>query len=439
MAIIPQRSLFSWREIDDLGDLQRLRLVIEHLPDESLMRALEAERGQGRDDYPVRAVWNSLLAMVVFQHESVESLRRELLRNAPLRDLCGFDPVRAASATPPSSAYSRFLRRLQRRGGEIEAIFDRLVDLVGEVLPEFGRTLAIDGKAIRTHAEPRKRGAPQPKSDGRRDTDADFGAKGPLRRTAGGAWTRGARGWFGYKLHLVVDADHELPVAFSVTRASVAEQPMARRLLGGLAARHGDLLERAETLLADKGYDDGKLIRRLWDDHRIRPVIAKRRDWRDQETRLVRGRRQVVYDQDGVVYCYPHKGEPKAMAFAGFESDRGTLKYRCPAAHYGLRCRSFGRCPIGGSIRIKLDDDRRIFTPVARTSYKWGRLYNQRGAVERVNSRLDVSYGFERHFIRGLSKMRLRVGLALSVMLAMALGRVKEKQRDKLRSLVAAA
>jgi len=35
--------------------------------------------------------------------------------------------------------------------------------------------------------------------------------------------------------------------------------------------------------------------------------------------------------------------------------------------------------------------------------------------------------------------MTLRVGLALVVMLAMALGRVKEKQKDKLRSLVQAA
>ena len=51
----------------------------------------------------------------------------------------------------------------------------------------------------------------------------------------------------------------------------------------------------------------------------------------------------------------------------------------------------------------------------------------------------DVSFGFERHFIRGQAKMRLRVGLALVVMLAMALGRVKEKQKEKMRSLVQAA
>jgi len=78
MAIIPQKQLFSWKEIENLGDLDRLRLVLDYLPDEQLMRALELQRSKGRDEYPIRAVWNSILAGVVFQHNSIESLRREL-------------------------------------------------------------------------------------------------------------------------------------------------------------------------------------------------------------------------------------------------------------------------------------------------------------------------------------------------------------------------
>ncbi|MGH9341694.1 MAG: transposase, partial [Acidobacteriota bacterium] len=80
--------------------LDRLRLVIENLPDEDLMEKLEKQRGRGRDDYPVRAIWNSILAGVVFQHGSVESLGRELERNGQLRDLCGFDPFAGAEAVP---------------------------------------------------------------------------------------------------------------------------------------------------------------------------------------------------------------------------------------------------------------------------------------------------------------------------------------------------
>ncbi|MFO7898804.1 MAG: DDE transposase, partial [Planctomycetota bacterium] len=54
MAMIPQRGLFGWEEIESLGDLERLRLVLEALPAERLMRTLELERGHGRDDYPIR-------------------------------------------------------------------------------------------------------------------------------------------------------------------------------------------------------------------------------------------------------------------------------------------------------------------------------------------------------------------------------------------------
>jgi hypothetical protein len=49
---------------------------------------------------------------------------------------------------------------------------------------------------------------------------------------------------------------------------------------------------------------------------------------------------------------------------------------------------------------------------------------------------LDVSFGFEKHFIRGFKKMEIRVGLALCVMLAMAVGRIKEEHQELMRSLV---
>jgi len=73
---------------------------------------------------------------------------------------------------------------------------------------------------------------------------------------------------------------------------------------------------------------------------------------------------------------------------------------------------------------------------LARSSYALARAYRKRTSVERVNSRLDVSFGFEHHFIRGLSKMRLRCGLALVVMVATALGHAKAKRKELMRSLV---
>jgi len=440
MATIPQRQLFSWQEIEELGDLERLRLVLDYLPDESLMRILERNRGRGRDDYPIRAVWNSILAGVVCQHQSIEQLRRELSRNAQLRWLCGFDLVRGLDAVPPAHVYSRFLGLLLKHDESMNMMFDDLVEQLRELLPSFGRILAMDGKAIETFAR-RRKGLAGMSPDGRRDVDANVGKKTYRGvREDGTVWKK-VNEWFGYKLHLIVDAVHELPVAFEVTKASASEVPEGRKLVKKLKERHEKLIDGCEALTADKGLDDTALITQLWDDCGVKPVIDIRNMWKDgEETKLVAGRRNVVYDYAGNVYCHcPATGDRREMAYGGFEADRRTLKYRCPARQYGLECKGRGRCPVRGAARIKLSQDRRVFTPLARSSYQWKATYKKRTAVERVNSRLDVSFGFEQHFIRGQKKMRLRVGLALIVMLAMALGRAKEKRLDKLRSLTQAA
>ena len=41
MAIIPQQTFFVWTDIEELGDLERLQLVLEYMPDEKLMNTLE--------------------------------------------------------------------------------------------------------------------------------------------------------------------------------------------------------------------------------------------------------------------------------------------------------------------------------------------------------------------------------------------------------------
>ena len=48
---------FSWRDVEGLRDLERLRSVPDTLADEEIVAALEAGRGRGRNDHPVRAVW----------------------------------------------------------------------------------------------------------------------------------------------------------------------------------------------------------------------------------------------------------------------------------------------------------------------------------------------------------------------------------------------
>jgi hypothetical protein len=387
-------------------------------------------------------MWNALIAGVVFQHPTIESLRRELARNGQLRQLCGFWPRKKRAIVPNAWTFSRFLASVIKQAELVKAMFAKLVTEVAEALPDYGENLAIDGKGLASYARGRSKseepteGQQQP--DGRRDADAEWGVHEQRgQREDGSAWEK-ITSWFGYTLNLIVDTRYELPVGFSVTKANASEVVEAHKLLKCTEDEHPLLVERCESLAADRGYDDVKLIREISENWQALPIIDIRNCWRDGETtKLVEGAENIVYDYRGTVSCVcPRSGSQREMAYGGLERERGTLKYRCPASHYGIECAGRDKCPIGKAVRIPMAQEPRVFTPLPRNSYKWKRLYAGRTAVERVNSRLDNVYGFENHTIRGMAKMRMRCTLALAVMLAMALGRIRAKQPQKMRSLV---
>jgi hypothetical protein len=59
---------------------------------------LEVMGQQGRNDYPIPSKWDLLLVGIVFQHEGIEALRRELARNPPEPDGClRLDPLKHRS------------------------------------------------------------------------------------------------------------------------------------------------------------------------------------------------------------------------------------------------------------------------------------------------------------------------------------------------------
>ena len=397
------------------------------------MKTLESHRGNGRNEYPVRPVWNSIIAGIVLGHETIESLRRELQRNPAVCELCGFNIFALPEAVPPAWVYSRFLKLLIRHNLEVSKLFNNLVKQSMLEFPGFGRQLALDGKAIESHARRNGKLA----GDGRGDMDADWGRHVYSGIDSNGRIWESIKKWFGYKLHLIIDSEYELPVAFTLTRASVNEMPVAHKLLENLNKKHPVLIEKTEYLSADKGLDDGKLVKRLWDEWKIKPIIDIRNQWKDLDsTKVLPGYENVLYNYRGIVTCMcPKQNKIRTMAYGGFESDRNTLKYRCPAAHYGYVCEGRQKCKVGSGIRVPLDVDRRIFTPVARSSYKWKRLYKKRTAVERVNSRLDTSFGFEHHTMRGSKKVSLKLCLAFSIMLAIAVGWKKEDHPELVRSM----
>ena len=62
---------------------------------------------------------------------------------------------------------------------------------------------------------------------------------------------------------------------------------------------------------------------------------------------------------------------------------------------------------------------------------------DDRGEDGLGTNRIDQSSEFEQHFIRGLARMRTRAGVALAVMMALALGHLRAGRPEAMRSLFA--
>ena len=244
----------------------------------------------------------------------------------------------------------------------------------------------------------------------------------------------------------------ELPLAFSVDVASSSDMNNLLPLVENLKQQHPEIHQHAEECSADKGYDSAANNASLFDLHDIKPIIDTRKLWKDKTRETLFPKRYDVftYDEQGRVYCtcpsdQRGKTETRELAFAGFEKARNTLKYRCPAAAYGLNCSGRKECEslapggvgdFGRVVRVPLETNRRIFTPVARHTFKWKKSYKKRTAVERVNGQIDRVPKSEQHTIRGKQKMTMQKSLALIVLLAMALGRIQIGQKEQMRSIL---
>jgi len=361
MASIPQKSMFGWKDdIENLGDLARLKLIMDYLPDEALMRKLEKERGNGRNDFPIRAMWNLLLAMMIFGHTSDASLIRELSRNGQLKHLCGF----GFGKIPNAYNLSRFRSILLKHLDEIEAMFVALCDQLYVLLKGFGEELAIDSKWVESAAN---RLSQRRKPDGRSETEARKGVKTYSgQREDGSTWEKVVT-CFGFKIHLLVDAVYELPIAYKVTDAAASDISEGKELLDELRENRPEVMRIARYLIGDKGYDDTELIETLKKEE-IKAVIDKRMMWRAQTEKEVPGYEDAYYDEAGNVYCYTKdKGVRRRMSPNGYEADRDAVRFKCPAKAYGRACAEQESCECK-NIRIKLGTDPRIDVyPMSRT------------------------------------------------------------------------
>jgi len=166
---------------------------------------------------------------------------------------------------------SRALANLIEHADLIEAMFKELVDRLRQLVPELGRHLGFDGKAIPTFSTGRK----NRETGETTDPEADWGMKKYRGEDADGKpWEKLTR-WFGYQLHLICDTTLEIPVAFEVLPASTSEVTRLLPMVEKLATQHPELMDRCVDLSADRGLDSGGVNKALWEEHQIKPASTR--------------------------------------------------------------------------------------------------------------------------------------------------------------------
>jgi transposase, IS5 family len=334
----------------------------------------------------------AVIAGWVYDLHSMAALRRELIRNASLRLLCGIDSV---AKVPSEDAFSRFFAKLAAHEDAVEELHRGVIRQLIDLAPELGRKVAADSTAITAW------------SDGNRkqtsDPDARWGCKG--HKTKGkSSW------WFGYKLHIAADTEAELPLAYIVTPANTGDSTQMDPLLDKLDGRLPQ--GRLEAIVADAQYDSGEIYQAVWERGAL-PII----DYNDRGWGPPPGQ-----TEKGCPLC--DCGKP--MRFLG--RDRDYVKY---GSGSGCQCRE------GKLIRRwRIDDDVRLHPPLPRHTKKWQRLYNERSSIERLNSRGKEHLRLRTLRHRGLVKARLHCGLTMLIMAAGCLAMMQAGHKDLARSVV---
>ena len=83
MAMIPQISIFDNTEVyDNLGDLERVKLILDNIPDEKLLNTIRKDKDvKGRKGISLEALMNIFLFLMVQQQQEKVIGKKALLLN----------------------------------------------------------------------------------------------------------------------------------------------------------------------------------------------------------------------------------------------------------------------------------------------------------------------------------------------------------------------
>ena len=381
-----------------------LSAVFANLSDASLLARLWLYRANSRPGYPLRSLWRAYVASFVLNLGSTNDLIRLLMRDRQLRRLCGFGDL-----LPHRTTFNRFITRLAQHPDLVEQCLAGVTGKLRGLIPDLGDEVAVDSTTVRTHANPNRHILADP--------EASWTAKNSADAKVGGKEWR-----YGYKLHMVADANHGIPLGMVVTTGSRNDSPELPPLMD--KARELFPWFRPTAVMADRGYDAMSNYEHI---HRYEalPVVLIREL---SPTKVY----EDIYNKEGIPICVGNI----PMEYVKTDPASGHHLYRC------------GGCSLAnstwGMVR-RCDDElwtdpntnRRLFSPIRRQSPEWKVLYVKRQSIERTFKSLKQSRRLESHCARGLARVRLHCLMAVLTYQATALASAQAGESRLLRWMVA--
>ncbi len=236
---------------------QQLEALFNTIPEDELMKALKVYYA-GRRGYTYKVLWRTYVAMTILNLPSFAALIRTLENNPFIALACG---ITNRETIPSKFAYSRFMRKLQTKHNEVlvRDIMHSLTRKCYKVFPNFGKSVAIDSTDLKAWSN----GTKKRKSD----LDAGWVVKDGTNGKQKFVW--------GYKLHLLVDTTHEIPIAVNITKGNTADVRQATPLLARARRTYGRF--HPEYIICDAGYNSERLRKVLKKQWHAKPIIKARK------------------------------------------------------------------------------------------------------------------------------------------------------------------
>jgi len=230
-----------------------LAALFAHLNDVALLAALQGPARRGPRGHSVQGLWRCFIAKYALGLPSTAALLRTLTNNPFVAEACG---ISWPNGIPSEATFSRFFARLASKPilHRVKAVSRALTAYHKETLPGFGDRIAIDSTTLKAWSN----GGKYPKSDRKAGWSVKLGTQGRKQYV------------YGWKLHLAVDCEHELPVGAHVSAGNVHD---SQRATNTLSEMHRAQCFTPRFVIADAGYSSTKLRQAIKGRYHAKPII----------------------------------------------------------------------------------------------------------------------------------------------------------------------